>query len=502
MTSGTQVFRWGWIAWLGVLCGFRGVLMADRVASDAHPWQTELTARIAASKAPGAFWGCQVVSLKDDRVLFETNASRLFVPASTAKLFTLALALDRFGSRKTFDSEWRMESERLTDGTVAGDVWLVAGGDPAPGGGALTEDSLQAYAVALSKAGVRQVRGGVRIDASRLDASPFGPGWDWDDLPEAYGASAGTLQYLGNAVAVIAEPGSRVGDPGRVRTSPMEGVFDMDAAIQTVTSNQPARLSLRRMPGSRRLIVRGQIPAGKTVVERMSVPDAEVWFARGLQHAFRSAGIRVEGGFAAGTRVPGGTRGVAAVPSSSLSDLAALCLKRSNNQIAQMLWLQVGADVRLAPRPGDAREGEDDNERAARALGRFVARMGIASEEVAMEEGAGLSRKDLLTPRATVQLLRRMASGPDTAVWMSALPVGGVDGTLKGRFTQDTVRGRVVAKTGSMSHVNSLAGYVTTAQGERLAFAIFVNGYLSADEAASSRSEIDRWVALLVDGPR
>jgi D-alanyl-D-alanine carboxypeptidase/D-alanyl-D-alanine-endopeptidase (penicillin-binding protein 4) len=361
----------------------------------------------------------------------------------------------------------------------------------------LTEDSLQAYAVALAKAGVRRVQGAVRIDSTRFDAPSFGPGWDWDDLQEAYGSAAGALQFTGNAVAVIAEAGARVADPGRVRTSPLDGVFDVDAAVQTVASNQPARLSLQRLPGSRRLRVRGQLPAGKTSVERMSVPDADIWFTRGLQRAFQGAGIAVDRGFTTGGSIPAGTRRLAIVPSSPLSDLATWCLKRSNNQIAQMLWLQVGADVRLAPRSGETRDGADDNERASMAIGRFVARMGIAPGEVAMEEGSGLSRKDLLTPRATVQLLRRMATGGESSVWMAALPIGGVDGTLKGRFTQDSIRGRVIAKTGSMSHVNSLAGYITTLRGEPLAFALFVNGYVPADETASSRAEIDRWVSAL-----
>ena len=482
---------------LWVLCLSQLGGTAAETASDGVRSRPDLAALILGSRAPGATWGCQVVSLRDGTVLFETNSSRLFVPASTAKLFTLGLVLDRFGAGKTFDSEWRTASGIEADGNLAGDVWYVAGGDPAPGGGSLSEDSLRTSATALAKAGIRRVRGRVRLDSSRFDVPPFGPGWNWDDLQEAYGAPAGAVQFTGNAVAVIVESGTRIGDPGRVRTSPLEAVFDLDAVVTTVSSNQPARLVLQRQPGSPRLVVRGQVPAGKTSVERMSVPDAEAWFLRGMQRAFRNEGIPVEGEFGVGPRIPAGTRVLATMPSAPVSDLAGLCLKRSNNQIAQMLWLQVGADVRLAPRSGEPRDGSDDNERASRAMARFVARMGIAPGEVSMEEGSGLSRKNLLTPRATVQLLRRMEAGGESSVWMAALPIGGVDGTLKGRFTQDSIRGRVIAKTGSMSHVNSLAGYVTTLRGERLAFALFVNGYVPADETASSRAEIDRWVAAL-----
>jgi D-alanyl-D-alanine carboxypeptidase/D-alanyl-D-alanine-endopeptidase (penicillin-binding protein 4) len=180
-----------------------------------------------------------------------------------------------------------------------------------------------------------------------------------------------------------------------------------------------------------------------------------------------------------------------------MSELASLCLKPSDNLIAHQLWLHVGADVRRRPRNGEAPGRGDDSERASAALGRFLAGLGISANEVTLEEGSGLSRKNLVTPSATVRLLRSMVNHPAGAAYRAALPVGGVDGTLKGRFTQPGLRGNVVAKTGTLRHVNALGGYLTTAGGQPLAFAIYVNGFQSADPSASGRAEMDRMVELL-----
>jgi D-alanyl-D-alanine carboxypeptidase/D-alanyl-D-alanine-endopeptidase (penicillin-binding protein 4) len=139
----------------------------------------------------------------------------------------------------------------------------------------------------------------------------------------------------------------------------------------------------------------------------------------------------------------------------------------------------------------------DDNDRAALALSRFMEKMGVPRGEVFLEEGSGLSRKNLVTPRATVRLLRGMDASPAAMPWRAALPVGGVDGTLKSRFTDPAIKGRVVAKTGTLRHVHSLAGYITTAAGQRLAFALFVNGHASTDNAASGRAEVERIAARL-----
>jgi D-alanyl-D-alanine carboxypeptidase/D-alanyl-D-alanine-endopeptidase (penicillin-binding protein 4) len=130
-------------------------------------------------------------------------------------------------------------------------------------------------------------------------------------------------------------------------------------------------------------------------------------------------------------------------------------------------------------------------------MGRFAAGFGVGAESLVIEEGSGLSRKNLMTPEATVRLLRHMAGQPGGRAYLEAMPVGGVDGTLWSRFTRGPLKGVIRAKTGTLRHVNALAGQLTTSGGARLVFAIYVNGYQSAEAGASGRVELDRLVELL-----
>jgi len=467
------------------------------VLQDLGALQSALTAAVEGSKAPGGSWGIQVVSLKTGAVWYATNSSRLFVPASNSKLFSVALALDRFGTGHVFTTTLRAAAAPDAEGRLNGDLWIDPGGDPAPGGGVGELAGLDSYVSALSKAGVRSIGGGVRIQEGLFDADAFGSGWNWDDLAEAYGAAVGPVVFGGNTARVVVRGGARAGEAPQVRIEPVDGIFDLEVSVVTVSTNRPARVQLRRMPGSRRMEVRGEIQAGATYGERMSVPEPTEWFARVLRESLVRGKIPVKGDFVrTGSRMPA-TVVLARVDSRPLAELAALCLKPSDNLIAHQLWLQVGADVRLRPRNGEAPGRGDDSEAASAALGRFLAGLGISGNEATLEEGSGLSRKNLVTPSATVRLLRSMARHPAGAVYRAALPVGGVDGTLRTRFTEPGLRGNVVAKTGTLRHVHALGGYLTTAGGQPLAFALYVNGFQSADPAASGRLEMDRMVESL-----
>lgn len=469
--------------------------------------RSEVGALLEASKAPGATWAFQVASAETGAVWLERDPARLMVPASNTKLFTVALALDRFGTNAPFGTEWRWAGSPDAAGTLHGNVWLMAGGDPAPGGGLAEPRALAGLVDALALAGVRRIQGRLLLLDAWFEAPPFGPGWNWDDLPEAYGAPVAGFQWADNAVTIVVEPGATVGSFATVRTLPIPEAFELESSVRTVASNAPARVGIRRTTrdGDARFRISGEVRIGRPHVERMAVPDASAWLALGLKEALRQRGIAHDGILVAeGTPPRTDDRpSRARVVSSPMPEIAALCLKPSNNRIAHGLWLQVGADVRRNPRPGESGpraatgSASDDNDLAARAMDRFMERMGVARGDVVLEEGSGLSRKNLVTPRATIRLLRQMTSGPAAGAWMAAMPVGGVDGTLRARFGDAATKGRVLAKTGTLRHVNSLAGYVTTAAGQRLVFALYVNGHVAPDHPGRGMAEIDAIVRRL-----
>jgi D-alanyl-D-alanine carboxypeptidase/D-alanyl-D-alanine-endopeptidase (penicillin-binding protein 4) len=184
---------------------------------------------------------------------------------------------------------------------------------------------------------------------------------------------------------------------------------------------------------------------------------------------------------------------LAAVPSPPVSVRVREMMKASDNLHAQLLLLGVGSRTKALK---EGLQDETTDAAGLRAMDQFLARVGLRRTEYFFEEGSGLSRKNVVTPHAVVQLLMHMNRHPSAKEWRDSLPVGGVDGTLKSRFTTAPTKGNVRAKTGSLRHVAALSGYVTTLTGEPLAFSILVNQYIP-DGQGSARREIDELVQLL-----
>jgi D-alanyl-D-alanine carboxypeptidase/D-alanyl-D-alanine-endopeptidase (penicillin-binding protein 4) len=185
---------------------------------------------------------------------------------------------------------------------------------------------------------------------------------------------------------------------------------------------------------------------------------------------------------------------VASVESRPLSEIVKWTLKPSENLYAQLLLLQVGAQTRLkAP--------HDTEEEGLIELRRFLAEAGINENSVLLEEGSGLSRGALVTPSASAQLLTFMARHRAKDAFLDALPIAGVDGTLRNRFKGTAAAGNVRAKTGSLQYVDTLSGYLTNKAGKKLVFSIMLNNYHAEPGAPSGRAAIDSLVRLLVDSP-
>ena len=455
---------------------------------------------IDSSHAPGASWGVVVANADSGKVWFATNQTHLLVPASNTKLFSVALALAHFGPDHRFATDLAIPGATDAAGTTAGPLWIRGGGVPFLAGTTDPRRSLAPLAASLSARHVRRITGGAVLDASWIEAAPHGSGWNWDDLQEAYAPPVGPFVWNGNAAHVLIRGGTAPGQPAIARLGPIPGLIDVDVRAVTVATNQPTRLSFRRRPGETRLRIDGSIRANGSHTEHVSVPDGTHAFGLALRTALEAEGIRLDGPVrvaAPGENVPAPWE---PIPGPALSAIAADCLKPSDNLLAQLLLLQVGADARRHASAADPDAG-DDEARGIAALAGFLKTMGISGNEASFEEGSGLSRKNVVSPAATVRLLRHARRQPWGKTYLDALPVGGIDGTLASRFSAGPARGNVRAKTGSLRHVQSLAGYVATAGGQPLVFAVCVNGFQSEAAGASARAEIDRLVEALAAFP-
>lgn len=447
---------------------------------------TRLDRHLADARFAAASWGVSVVSLDDGRTVYAHDAGRLMLPASTAKLYTAAFALDRLGPDFRAHTDV-LQNGDLRKGRLRGDIVLRGGGDPTLSGDAWANS----LAAALREHGLRRIDGAVIGDDTVFAGPPIGAGWEASDLQEPYGAQAGGLDIDENTMTMSLAA-------RRVEVRPG------DAAVTVAIDAMPAKApEFYRPPGSDTLHVIGMDTDGSVSrTSRISMPDPALVAARRLQSALERQGIRVDGE-ARSVRWPvrppeGGS--IASWPSPPLLEILREGLKRSQNLYLQSVFLMAGRAAQTSDAMPVADHAED---RAATALSEWLAARGIGPTSVAMVEGTGLSRHDLTTASALTRLLAAMDASPGADAWRDLLPVAGVDGTLARRMRGTAAEGNVSAKTGSMSYVNALAGYVTTKAGQRLAFAIILNNYRppprSAEPARPASAEVDAIAVMLAE---
>jgi len=482
---------------------------AATVASAASRDPAALAAGIdAITRLPcyaAARWGIAVLSLDSGRMLYAQHAGQLFQPASTAKLFTAALTLS------TLDADYRIPTRLLSPapvrrGRLDGPLLLYGMGDPTlgtPGANPAWADDLAAQ---LAARGIRGIRGDLIADDSYFAGPQLGNGWEASDLLGWFAAPASALSVHENIVALTVTPAATAGKPARLSFAPDAAAPPLASTLTTAALGSLDDINLYRAPGARLLHAFGSIAASTpSRTYRLAIPDPARQAGEELRAALTRHGIRLQGRLRVlhwpqhDDALRGNAQVLAETLSPPLTEILTQGLKRSQNLYLQNL-LQIdgiGAQAAAAKQP-DAPSGFLSSEAwGLRALHDLLERIGIAPSSVLLEEGTGLSRGDLVTPEAMVRLLQYLAAQPWAGTLRGMLPVAGVDGTLEWRLRDGPATDVVQAKTGSMTHVHSLAGYVTTADGQRLAFVIMLNNYQRGDGAPPANHDIDAIVQLL-----
>lgn len=459
--------------------------------------QAELSDLLAAPRFAHAFWGVKVVSLDSGATLFEHNAEKLFSPASNCKLYTTALALQCLGPDYRLRTSLYATQPPGRSGTLAGDLILYGRGDPtftaARFGGDLLR-ALDPLVDALTNAGVRRIKGDLVADETFFQGPPYGSGWDWDDLQAYYGAEISSLTLNDNTLQLTVQPGERAGAPCRLTLSSATSPLTLRNETRSIPAGGKRRLRLYHPLGENIIYVLGQMPLEDPGwSDDVTVHRPAAWFAAAFKQALARRGIKVSGQ----CRVVDwldrradatGRLELGAVESPPLREIVRDILKPSQNLYSDLLLAHLGA---MAQATNTTLAAEPSESAGVAELDRFAAEVGIAPGELFLEEGSGLSRNNLATPEATVRLLTFMNRQPVGGIYRDALPLAGVDGTLRNRLKSPPALGNVRAKTGTLRWANSLSGYVTTSAGERLAFAIMLNRYHAPAGARPAREELD-----------
>ena len=434
-----------------------------------------------------AMLGVKVESLDTGRVIFEQNAEKLLKPASNGKMYTGALALDRFGPDYKIRTSFYSTSRPDASGNLSGDLIVYGRGDPSFSARFNEGDykkAIDELADAVTKAGIKNVQGDLVGDESFFRGTRFGTGWSVDDLQYYYGAEASALTLQENTVDLVFKAGEKIGDPLKIITKPETKYLTFENRAKTVDKEGRSSVDVYRPIDSNVVYVHGSLPLGKSADDSVAVYNAPLWFITTLRDALAKRGVTISGKL---KTVNWLDREVAPIDFSKLTEVAFIesrpmaemvknMMKPSQNLYAHLLLLQVGEKTRNAE---NQRMNSDDLGLAE--LKKFCAEAGIKSGDVLLEEGSGLSRGCLLKPSASVQLLKYMSKHRFAGAFYDSLPIAGVDGTLRSRFKGTAAEKNLRAKTGTIRYVNSISGYVTSKAGEHLVFSIMLNAYNGND---------------------
>jgi serine-type D-Ala-D-Ala carboxypeptidase/endopeptidase (penicillin-binding protein 4) len=484
------------------------------------------------------FWGIEVVSLPSDtssgkssdkttgKTLYSQNADKLFTPASNTKLFTTAAALALIGPDYKFRTTVETTGTLDRYGRLNGDLVLVGHGDPNLSGRELPYDlktqrsddpthALEELADALVQKGVKFIDGDIVADDSYFAFERYGEGWSQDDLVGEDGAPVSALTINDNVVFVNTLPADRPGEKAFVSVTPFADYYRIDNRIITTPAGTGRKFFANREPGSTVLTLWGNIPLDDTGAKEALAIEDPAEFAAGLfRQLLEKRGIVIYGKqrthhtelaslstFSVTANAPshGGSDGQSRplktdqpVTLASYESKPLLQDVRVVNKVSQNLHAEI-----LLRLLGRERGNAGTVEGGLEVLGGFLTQAGISSDQYVFYDGSGLSRQNLVTPHAIVQLLRYCSTQPWGADYKATFPVSGVDGTLWDRFNSPRLQNRVMAKTGSLGGVKALSGYATTDAGQIVVFSIMSNNFnLPAKRVTDA---IDQIVQAIVD---
>jgi D-alanyl-D-alanine carboxypeptidase/D-alanyl-D-alanine-endopeptidase (penicillin-binding protein 4) len=474
-------------------------------------------------EAARAYWGIDVVSLTSGKTVYGLNEQRLFTPASNAKLFTTVSAMALLGpeykTRTTVESNAAPDS----DGRITGDLTLVGRGDANLSGRVLpynqkTERTtpslrpLESLADQVVSHGVKVISGDVVGDDRWFTWERYGAGWAWDDLMWDYGAPASALTVNDNVMYVTVLPGPSIGDKATLRFEPENSYYEIDNRITTVAAGTgPKKIGMDRQPGSKVITLWGTVPMDDVPdSDALAIDDPAGFAAQAFKAMLEKRGVKITGkvlsahappytvepkqetlalGGGEMKPVPLKTTVLANYESAPLLEDLTVVNKVSQNLHAELTLREIGREKAGV---GSIASGLAEEQAVFAAAG-------IKPEEYALFDGSGLSRATLVTPHALLSLLVFADKQPWAAEFRSTLPVGGVDGTLAERFKGTPAEGHVFAKTGTLSHVNALSGYLDTTAGERLAFSIICANHKLTSRGATHI--MDAIVQALMEKP-
>ena len=432
---------------------------------------------IDAPEFRSANWGLLVLDPGRGETLYSRNADKLFMPASNMKLLTGTTALVQLGA------DYRWSTTMLARGTVrdsvlTGELIVRGNGDPSVSAHMQKGDALaplRALADSLRSHGIVRVHGRLVAAPSPFTDAPLGYGWSWSDLDESYAAGVDALYFNEGFAEVVVYGGARAGDPVRAITRPASTypaiivtartAAPLARAAAAADSAVAKAIAVSQDSSRAGVLIAGTIAAGDSMIVEITFRRQTEAYLAAASEAMAARGVVIDD---ATSTVAAEARPLFTMRSPPLRDVLPFFEKPSQNQIGEILFKTLALE----------KTGVGRADSAARVVERQLIAWGAAPDGFAIRDGSGLSRHDYVTPRTLVLVLDAIRRQPDFRLFYDALPIAGVDGTIRNRMKGTLAEGNLHAKTGTLDKARSLSGYVTTADGRLLLFSALCNNYV------------------------
>jgi len=440
----------------------------------------EIDNLIKTSRFAKARWGVFVVSLTDGRILVARDAKKPFIPASVLKIITSTVALDKLGA----DFRWEIKlftNGKIENSSVKGDLILYGQGVPD-----FDESSVEELIQRLKASGIKKITGDIISDESYFKDDNLGDRWGWNEVQWYYGAEASALTINSNQVDIRLQGGKAISTSEFIKVK---------AEVQSSSGGEIDSIGAKRELGESSVHVWGE---GKTLDVRMAVHNPTLWAVKILEKKLRQSGIEIQGKARSvdwKSKDKFETKDVteiASVQSKPLGEIVRRMNKYSINLYAESILRTLGRKFRIeVPEQNPRmRKIRSDDRKGIAVIEKWLEEKGIGLQEnESIKDGSGLSRLNLITPETVVRVLIAATKIEDSKVLIDSLPIAGTDGTMNARLRE--FAGKIIAKTGSISFVSSLAGYIKK-ENETLAFVIFCN-----NAPAESASLVDKIASKL-----
>jgi serine-type D-Ala-D-Ala carboxypeptidase/endopeptidase (penicillin-binding protein 4) len=446
-----------------------------------------LTPKITFSKAvfpDNTSWSIYVADALTGEVISDKDGSINLIPASVMKLVPTAAALSmlggdyRFTTSLAFTGKLNRKRSRLV-----GDIIIIGGGDPMLGSQNYTDtygDVMGKWAKAVKDAGIKKIKGDIVADASIYDYKPVPGGWEWDDAGNYYGAGIHGLNYLNNSFSIYLHSGEDGSIPVIDSTDAAGRYLKINNYL--IAKGNSDEGSVYSAPYESDITLGGVVPVNSNIILNASIPDPPLATAQLLKERLASEGITVTGS-PTSRRVKPLTESVMEMLSTTVSPTLKEMITTTNQESINLFAGQLCKHLGLVYRKEASFDAGMD------VIQSFLDTNNISTGKVNLTDPCGLSRNNLVSAEFMAKLLRYIYNSPLKETFISSMPVSGVSGTLKKYFSDDLLNGKIVAKTGSMTGVRALSGYITTASGRVMVFTIIVNGYNSPDKEISGSIE-------------